>query len=427
MKVIDIALKDMVRYFRSTLAVGMMLVMPLLITGLIYFAFGSVLVTSETEAYTLPEIKIYLANLDRGDARSGANMGEVLYQVLTDENVKDVFSVTRVDDEESARGTVSEGEAALALIIPANFTQAVLSGGERAEVLMVQDPTLSFGPGITREILGQFLDALSGGRIAQSVAEAQFAARGAALNETLAAQIQEEYSAWFITTTAASDKSWNLPVVRRLPNRETPKSIADHRTTLMGPVFAGMMVFFVFFTGTNTAQTILREHEEGTLARLFTTPTPLSVALGGKFAAVFLTLIVQSVVLVAASGMLFQIVWGNLLSLSLMILGLVIAGAGFGIMLMAFLKSTRQAGAVVGGVLAIMGMAGGLYTQGFSMPPAFDMVSLSMPQGWAMRGFKLVLAGVGPQDVLVPLAVLVAAGLLFFIVGTWKFRTRFAS
>ena len=36
----------------------------------------------------------------------------------------------------------------------------------------------------------------------------------------------------------------------------------------------GMMIFYAFFTGASTGQTILQEEEEGTLPRLFTTPTP---------------------------------------------------------------------------------------------------------------------------------------------------------
>ena len=43
MKVLDIALKDLLRSFRSAFALVMMFVAPLLITGLIYFAFGSML------------------------------------------------------------------------------------------------------------------------------------------------------------------------------------------------------------------------------------------------------------------------------------------------------------------------------------------------------------------------------------------------
>ena len=48
----------------------------------------------------------------------------------------------------------------------------------------------------------------------------------------------------------------------------------------------GMTIFYAFFTGTSTAQTILREDEDGTLPRLFTTPTTQATILGGKFLAV---------------------------------------------------------------------------------------------------------------------------------------------
>lgn len=425
MKVIDIALKDMLRYFRSAFAVGMMLVVPMLITGLIYLAFGGVLTSSETSAYTLPVIKLQVVNLDEGDPQSEQNMGALLMSALTDESVKNVFEASAAQDEASARAAVDQQKAALALVVPPNFTRAALSGAEQATVMMYQDPTQSFGPGITKEVVSQFLDALSGGQIAVNVLRAQFAGQGKTVEAAVEEQVRLAYTDWFRST--AGEKTWNLPVVKRLPNKETPKSVADHRTTLLGPVFAGMMVFFVFFTGTNTAQTILKEQEEGTLARLFTTPTPLPAIMGGKFAAVFFTLVVQAIVLAVASALMFQIEWGNFISMSMVVLGLVVSGAGFGIFLMSFMKSTRQAGAVVGGVLAIMGMAGGLFTQGFSGTPGiFDVLSLGMPQGWALRGLKLVLAGAAPQDVLLPLAVLLLMGAAFFGIGTWKFNSRFA-
>lgn len=425
MKVLDIALKDMLRYFRSTFAVGMMLVVPLLVTGLIYAAFGGVIQSSETAAYTLPVIKIQLVNHDLGDARTGTNFGHLLFTALTDESVKNVFEVTVAPDDASAQAAVDQQEASLALIVPENFTQAALTGNEKAAVSMYQDPTKSFGPSITKEVVSQFLDALSGGQIATRVLESQLAAKGIQPDAAEVQQAQNAYSQWFVSTTGR--KTWNLPVVKRLPNRETPKSTSDHRTTLLGPVMAGMMIFFVFFTGANTAQMIIKEQEEGTLARLFTTPTSMATILGGKFTAIFLTLIVQCLVLTTASALLFQINWGNLLAVGVVILGLVVSGAGLGIFLVSLAKSTRQAGSMTGGVLAIMGMLGGLYTTGFNGGLAiFDTIGLALPQGWALRGMKLVLAGAAPQDVLVPLAALLAFGVLFFALGTRTFRSRFA-
>jgi ABC-type multidrug transport system permease subunit len=131
-------------------------------------------------------------------------------------------------------------------------------------------------------------------------------------------------------------------------------------------------------------------------------------------------------VLTAASALAFQIEWGNLLALGLVLAGLVAAATGFGILIIAFLKSTRQAGAVIGGVLAITGMLSGLYSTGFQGASIFDKIGLILPQGWALRGLKLVISGAAPQDVLVPLAALLAFGIIFFTAGTRVIAKRFA-
>jgi ABC-2 type transport system permease protein len=195
---------------------------------------------------------------------------------------------------------------------------------------------------------------------------------------------------------------------------------------LMGGVMAGMLIFFVFFTGANAAQSILREDEEGTLARLFTTPVSRTAILGGKFLAVFVTIAVQAVVLVIVSALLFKIDWGQPLSLGLVLLGVTIAAAGFGVCLVSFVKGLRQSGPLIGGVLAVTGMLGGLFTSGVQMPAAFETVNLVMPQGWAFRGLKLALDGAGFGLVLTPVLVSVAIGAALFAIGAFRFRRRYA-
>jgi hypothetical protein len=72
-------------------------------------------------------------------------------------------------------------------------------------------------------------------------------------------------------------------------------------------------------------------------------------------------------------------------------LGLIVAATGFGVMLMSFIKNTRQTGPVLGGVLTITGMIGGLFSNGMpNIPAAMDKVALSMPQGWAMHRINAV-------------------------------------
>lgn len=75
------------------------------------------------------------------------------------------------------------------------------------------------------------------------------------------------------------------------------------------------------------------EDENGTLPRLFTTPTSQAAILGGKLLSVVLALLVQIVVLLLVSSLIFDINWGEPASLLLATTGLVAAGAGFGVIL----------------------------------------------------------------------------------------------
>jgi ABC-type multidrug transport system permease subunit len=104
---------------------------------------------------------------------------------------------------------------------------------------------------------------------------------------------------------------------------------------------------------------------------------------------------------------------------------LVVLAAGFGILVVSLLKSTRQAGPVLGGVLTITGMLGGIFSFGASLPAAFDAVSLAVPQGWAMRAVKLALDGADVQTVLPTVLLMVVLGAIFFAAGAMRFRSRF--
>jgi ABC-2 type transport system permease protein len=170
----------------------------------------------------------------------------------------------------------------------------------------------------------------------------------------------------------------------------------------------------------------LKEDEEGTLPRLFTTPTPRPAILGGKFVGVFVTIAVQVVVLLAAARLLFRVQWGQPLSVFLVVLGLVVAAAGFGVFVISFIKNTRQAGPVLGGLLSITGMLGGLFTVNILMPQAFTTLNLFFPQGWVLRGWKLALSGTSPAELLLPVAVMLAFGAALFAAGAVMFRKRYA-
>ena len=417
MKIIDVALKDLKRVFRSAFALIMMFGAPLLITGLLYFAFGGL--SGAGESFELPRTRLAIANLDQANAsESPFKAGGMLVDFLQDESLADMLEVKIVPDEASARSAVDRQQADVALIIPANFTPAAITPDQQASVLLYQDPTLTIGPGIVKDLVSHFMDAFSGAKIAAEVTNAAVQGNSTQPDPNLSQRAAMQYAAYL------DSSSHGEALLVKSPTGESEQ--AESRLSMMGPIMAGMLVFFVFFMGANGAQSIIREHEEGTLARLFTTPTSVSMILAGKFAGVFTTLVIQTVVLLAASALLFQISWGKPLSVGLATLGLIVAATGFGVMLMSFIKNTRQTGPVLGGVLTITGMIGGLFSNGMpNLPEVVNKVALSMPQGWAMQAWKLSLAGNDAASIVVPAIVLLVLGAIFFAIGLTLFRRRF--
>jgi ABC-2 type transport system permease protein len=422
MKVIDIALKDMLRSFRNRFALVMMFVAPLLITGIIYFAFGGM---GGDGGFDLPVTRVQVVNLDQPGPQFSFSFGQMLVGFLQDERLTKLLQVREAADEAEARAAVDGQDAGVAIIIPPNFTTAALETAGSAEVTLYQDPTLTLGPSIVKGLVSQFVDGFAGSKIATSVVADQLGQRGVAIDASLAQEVAMQYGAW----VEALGQGWGEEAHPALDIQPPPSKAepASQETEIMGRVMAGMVIFFAFFTGASTAETIISEDEEGTLARLFTTPTARAVILGGKFVAVFITLVVQVIVLMLASAVVFRIRWGEPLAVALVALGLVVAAAGLGVLLMSFLKSTRQAGPVMGTVLTLSGMVGGLFTTGFqNLPATYETINLLTPHGWVLRGWKLALADGGVSDVLLASLVALGMGIVFFVVGAFFFRRRFA-
>ncbi len=424
MKMLDIALKDLKHTFQNVFSLVMMLGAPLLVTGLLYFAFGSM--ASGDGDFNLPQTEVQIVNQDQSAAEgTGFNAGEMLLSFLGDEQLQDVMEFSQVDDEEAARTAVSRGEADIALIIPPNFTAAAITPGERAAVILYQDPTLTIGPSILEDLLIHFMDGFSGTKIASSVAAQQLGVRQVPVDQDLGAEISQKYAAWLETSGHADSGKPDSGIEFITPAGTSAE--ADPGAAMIGPIMSGMMVFFIFFMAASSTQTIIREDEEGTLARLFTTPTTSTQILGGKFLGVLLTILIQAVTLLLASSLIFGIRWGQPLTVVLVTAGLLVVAAGFGVLIISFITSTRQTGPVLGGVLTITGMLGGLFTNGIpNLPSALDKAKLIMPQGWGMTALERSLAGADPAQVLLPVLVMFALGVVFFAVGALRFNRRFS-
>jgi ABC-2 type transport system permease protein len=402
---------------------------PLLVTGMFYFMFGNIASQGE---FNLPRTSVVVANLDQdaprlqtgsGDVPGGieANtLSELVLEVLRSEDMEELLEVSIAQDAQSARAAVDNQQAQVAVIIPAGFSRGFADMYGQSTIEFYQDPTLTIGPGIVKSILSQFMDGLSGVKIAVDVF----------MNQT--DQVDSAIIGQAIQLYLANSPTQSDNLAEELLNVSVPGDVqvsVNPLVRIIGPIMGGMMIFYAFFTGTTSAQTILQEEEQHTLQRLFTTPTAQSTILSGKFLAVFLTVFVQMTVLLILARLIFRIEWGNLVSVILFTLGVVCVAASFGIFINSMLKSTKQGGIIFGGVLTFTGMVGMISIFAINSPTAARLgnsVSLLVPQGWAVRGLLQAMNAQPVMDVLMTTLVMLTWSVVFFVIGIWRFNKRYS-
>jgi ABC-2 type transport system permease protein len=425
MKTLDIAFKDLTHSFRSVFAIGMMVVAPLMLTGLIYFAFGGV--SSGTSG--MPDVKVGFLNLDvlPTDTPLEVSFGDNIRSMFFDESVADWITASDYTNEATLRSALDDQVIGVAVIVPQNFSEHFLSGEKDLQVVVISDPTLSIGPAVVQNMVTSMLDGASGSRIALETFMSRQQANGIIPDPARIPVWLARYTTWYSDFQRDlfhnPDDAAFIMVAPSAGETDT----ADPIQKVMGLVLAGQMIFFAFFSGAFAMMSILNESEEGTLARLFTTPTDRTAILAGKFLAVFITVIVQGLVLLIAGHYVFGINWGEPAGVALALTGQVIAATGLGVLLISFVKSSRQGGPVLGGGLTALGMLGGLFTANLpnTLPEAMDKIANFTPQGWVLKAWRMVMAGGSAGDLLIPFAVLLVMGIAMFAIGARQFRKRF--
>jgi len=426
MTALVIALSDLRRTFRSLFALGMMLGAPLLLTALLHVAFGQLGRASEARAPATPSVlTVLVADLEPGAPSGG--LGQRLLATLRQPAAQSWLRVREVRSEAEVRAGASS-PASAGVVIPDGFSTAQRDAGPALQLIAPASGDAAAQHAL-RALVQQFLDAVTASRVASATAGAVADAAGAPIPAERRAALVRQQAARLAPlrdpATPASE-AW-LSVRRPVLSAAAP---AGARASAAPPVLAtvtvGLLIFFMFFTAGHSAQSIPLEAQSGTLARMMTTPASRGQILLGKFLAVFAIVAAQATLLLSLSSALLGISWGPLPAVALIVFGVVAGAGGFGVLLVALARSPRESSIIVSSVSAGAGMLGGLFTSAVPMPAAFELCGLLLPQGWAMRGFKLLLGGAGVPELLAPASISVALGGAYLTGAVLLFRRRFS-
>ena len=404
MRVMDLALKDLLQIVREWRAALFLLVMPLLFTFFFGLVFGA-------GAEGDPRLPVGFVNHDGGGAVSTG-----LHSLLeASDAIRTV--VLEGDEADSAAESVRDGHLAGAVIVPAGFSEQTLASDEPRLTVIVDrnTPAGQTAGNAIQAAVTRLLGAVETARLSAEAFEARSgfeseAARQDYLNEAL----------------SLASEAWRQPpltvaVEQAVAPAEEEAEISPNVYSQSSP---GMIVQFVVFGLNTSAMILVLERKSRTLQRMLTTPITRVEVIAGHVLAMFLVVFLQQALLVAVGQLAFGVDYmREPLAILLVMATLALWVASLGLLIGAVAKSEDQV--IMWSLMAmfVFSAMGGAWFPLDITGKTFAAIGHLMPTAWAMDGFQnIVLRGLGLASVLLPAGILLAYGVVFFGLAVWRFR-----
>jgi ABC-2 type transport system permease protein len=377
-----IAQKDLTELFRNRLGLVLLVVMPLfmmVMVGFIYPTNG-----------TISNLQVGVVNEDtgfHGDTNASQGFFFGLNQINDQTHMLVMTNVTTLADlkDQVQRGALEGG-----IVIPANFSQSVLSG-QQGTIIIVSDES---NPQISATIQG----ALKG---VFGVMSTQLAIHNVEpLNATNSLAVVQPYS---VQTQG---------VINGNP------SYFD----FIAPGIMAMTVMMSVMTGLPVA--ISQEKEIGTMDGMMVAPiNRLSILLGKTAAQTARGLIQGLIILALAIGIFGVVVQGSiLLVFALLLLG-VFSFVGLGIVITSFTKDQETAQMLMMTLMFPMMFLSGVFFPIQQMPGFMQTIAHFLPLTYAADALrKVMVLGAGVSQITTELIVLVGFGIVMIAIALPVFR-----
>jgi ABC-2 type transport system permease protein len=398
-KILLIGVKDLKVIFRDRAALVLMLAAPFVL------AVGLGLVTGQFGGGTssgIGQIPVILVNQDQDV------LGDELVALFQSAQLAELIVPTTLDDPAAARQQVDDDKATAALIVPVGFTQSIISPEDQealdvVQIELVANPTRPTGVGVVKTILDDFISRLEVGRVGGTVAVTQLLNSGLIAPDQAAA-LGMEIGRRQAETLAESN-------VIQLQRNTSSQSFEFKPLAYLMP---GMALMFLMFTVSTAGRTLLVEGQQGTLPRLLASPTSVAQILGGKVFGVYLSGVVQMMILIVASALLFQLTWGDWLGVVVLVLAAVFGASGWGLLITAVADTPGKVSAYGSAIMLIFGLLGGSFIDLEIMPPVVQWISKITPNAWGLDGFATLALGGKLANILTPVLALLVMGIVLF-------------
>ena len=408
-KILQIGWKDFRLIFRDRSALILMLLAPFVIT----LGMGAVTGQFSRGGGGLTGVPVVIFNQDEGI------LGEALVAVFSADNLEGLFAPVNATDVEAARKQVDDNQVSAAVIIPAGFSESILSAGaggngEVKQIEVYTNPARPVSAGVVQSTVEGFLSQVETRRISSVVAVSKMVAAGLVAPKD-ASQVGQAIG---MRAENGVDASGTLINVERI----TGKPEAEREINYLSFLAPGMALTFLMYTVSLGGRSIIAERRNGTLARLLSTPTSASQVLGGKIFGIYLIGAAQMGVLVGATTLLFGLSWGDPLGIALLVLAAAAGATGWGLIIASLARSPAQVSSMGMAVMLLFGLLGGNLVFGLPLPEWVKTIGKLTPNAWGQAGFDLLARGGGLAELTSTLLALVVMGVVLFAVAVALFR-----
>jgi ABC-2 type transport system permease protein len=313
------------------------------------------------------------------------------------------LDVQAYDDRAAAVNDVETGRVEAALVVPASYQARLVHGAD-----------------VAVEYLSR------AGRSAQQVATI---VRGVVDGQAARVRVART-----LAQRLGGDLPANLRRTDAVAATVTPVAV---RTTTAGTALfpqdlgrfdlgaSGQLLLFIFITSMTTSTAIIETRQLGVARRMFAAPTRVTGIVLGEALGRVAVAVVQGLVIMVGSALLFGVSWGQPLGAALLMLVFATVAGAAGLLLGAAASTPQQAisvGLLVG--IGLSALGGSMMPLEFFSPTMLTVAHLT-PHAWAADGFASLVRHDGTLvDVLPEIGVLLGFAAALFALGSLVLRRR---
>ncbi len=376
-KALAIGSMNLSRLVRDKTSIFFVFVFPLLIILALGATFGS--------AFT-PKVGVF-----------ASGRGPLTTDLVSRLSGRDGLEIVTYSDLATMRDDVERGRLEGALIVPADFDVQV-QGTSTVELEFLARPT-----GAGQELRLTMAEVVDGQAVVVQAARLVVQIRGVSWEEALA---------------SAGTASGTIP---RTEVTERIVGSADSGYS-QATGAAQELVLFMYVTSLSASSMLIETRKLGCSRRMLASPTRIGQILAGEALGRYLIALLQGVLIIAGTMVLFRVEWGDPLATAVTVAIFAAGATGAAMLMGSVLRNEQQAGAL--GVFLGLGLAalGGSMVPLEVFPPVMATVAHFTPHAWAIESLTEVQAGAGLADVGLQLVVLAAYAAVLLGVSTVLLR-----